>query len=421
MYGLVDCNNFFASCERLFRPELEGKPVVILSNNDGCIISRSNEAKAFGVKMGVPYFEARDIIKKNNIHVFSSNYALYGDISQRVMRTLALFAPEIEIYSIDEAFLHLEGISEEQLPPFTKQLREKVVQWTGMPISIGVAPTKTLAKVANHVAKKYKGYKGVFCMDTEERTSKVLQATTVGDVWGIGRNLKVKLENKGIFTALQLRDINDFTIRKIMGVTGERMVKELRGIPCLGPQSVPTTKNGITTSRSFGKVVETYIEMEEAVATYTTRCAEKLRKQKSAARLISVYLSTNRFKDEEQYRNYQVVELPTPTNNSGELIQYAIKALKMIYRKDLRYKKAGIIVMGLIPEDTVQMDIFDVKDRVKAKKISEVMDRLNARMGFGSIAPAILPTKTSWMMRSEMRSPGYTTKWEDLPVVDAGK
>ena len=417
MYALVDCNNFFASCERLFRPELEGKPIVILSNNDGCVISRSNEAKACGVKMGVPYFEARDIIKQNNIHVFSSNYALYGDLSQRVMRTLAQFAPEIEIYSIDEAFLHLEGIKEEHLEKFCKELREKTVQWTGIPISIGVASTKTLAKVANHVAKKHKGYKGVFCMNSEERIAKVLQATPVGEVWGVGRNLKTKLEANGIFTALQLRDANDFTIRKLMGVTGVRMVKELRGIPCLGTQSVPSTKKGITTSRSFGRAVETYAEMEEAVATYTTNCAAKLRKQKSAARLISVYLSTNRFSDTEQYKNYQVVELPMPTNNTAELIHYAAQALRMIYRKNLKYKKAGVIVMGMIPEDTVQMDIFDTKDRVKSKKVSEVVDRLNAKMGFGSVKPAIIPTSKTWMMRSEMRSPNYTTKWTDIPDV----
>lgn len=423
MYAIVDCNNFFASCERLFRPDLEGKPIVVLSNNDGCIISRSAEAKKLGVKMGVPYFEARALIEHHGVHVFSSNYILYGDLSNRVMQTLHELVEEVEQYSIDEAFLQLPEIHSNDPETFCRSIKATVEQWTGMPVSIGIAPSKTLAKVANRISKKYKGYKGVFILDTPERTEKVLEATPVNEVWGVGRRLTLKLCDYGIYNALQLRNMNDGLARKLMGVTGLRTVQELRGIPCYFDDAVPEVRKGILSSRSFGKAVDNLEDLREAVSTFTARAAVKLRRQGSAASAVGVFVYTDKSKRSWSAHNAGMSSLSTPSDNTGELIRHALSALQGIYEKGVRYKKAGVMFTGIVPRDQVQLNVFDSADHAKQSKLMPVFDRINLKMGPGTLLYAVNgiskegEEKKNWLMRSEKRSPCYTTRWDELMEV----
>ena len=428
--ALVDCNNFYASCERVFRPNLEGKPIVVLSNNDGCVIARSSEAKALNIDMGTPFFKLKPLIRKMGVAVFSSNYALYGDISQRVMASLANLTPDLEIYSIDEAFMNLTGVEKilQQGPDaiiggleaYARLIRAKVKQWTGMPVSIGIAETKTLAKIANRIAKKKPELGGV--MDLRERPDRedILALVEVDDVWGIGSRHAIKLKLHGIKNALQLRDADERWIQKEMTIVGLRMVQELRGIPCLPLELCPSAKKGITSSRSFSRPVTALGELQESVSDYVSRAAEKLRKQNSAAKMLTVYLLTNPFKKDPQYYNSTNIVFPVPTASTPEMIHYAREAIAKIYRSGYRYKKTGVMLTGLIPDDAVQGYFFDTANRGRDTRLMKVVDRINARMGKKTLHFAATGVNPDWQMLREHCSPEYTSDWKEIAVVSAG-
>jgi DNA polymerase V len=352
MFALVDCNNFYASCQRVFEPHLIGKPVVILSNNDGCVIARSNEAKALGVAMGAPAFQFKNIFKEHNVHVFSSNYALYGDMSNRVMNLLATFTPEIEVYSIDEAFLKFQGFEQFNLEEYGLTIKRKVTKGTGIPISVGFAPTKALAKVANKIAKKFPDRtKSVYVIDTEEKRIKALKWTKIEDVWGIGYQHAKRLRALQIKNAYQFTKLHDDWVRKEMSVVGLRLKHELEGKPRLDLET-PTSKKAIATTRSFEKSYQTIEEVAERVATFTAHCAAKLRKQKSQCNMVMVFVKTNRFsQDAPQYSRSIVIKTDYPTDSTIDLNRYAQIGLKAIFKEGYQYKKAGVIVMGLTPNN----------------------------------------------------------------------
>ena len=415
MIALVDCNNFYASCERVFQPHLENKPIVVLSNNDGCVIARSNESKALGVKMGAPAFQMKEIFDKNNVHVFSSNFALYGDLSKRVMTILQGEAPQIEIYSIDEAFLDFTGIIDKKKQAV--DLRNKVKKWTGIPVSVGLAPTKTLAKIANHVAKKHTKH-GVFVLDNNRLIIKVLKRIPVGDVWGVGRRYAEFLSSKGIYTAYDLTLKNDHWVKRNLSINGLRMVKELKGTPCYALESSTSRKKNICTSRSFGRKVKDFDELKEAVASYATGCAMKLRKEKSLAFKVMVFLTTNPFNtSESQYRASQKIMLDVPTNDGVEITKVAISALKKIYKSGFIYKKAGVIVSEIVPDYSRQLSLFDNRDVNKQKKLMDVMDKLNTQMGRDKVRLAVQGFDRKWRLKQERLSPCYTTRLADILTV----
>lgn len=416
VFALVDCNNFYVSCERVFDPKLYGKPVIVLSNNDGCAISRSNEAKAIGIKMGVPVFQIRDLIKANGVQVYSSNYALYGDMSQRVMQTLAEFTPDIEIYSIDEAFLNLAGFTRCDLTDYGHQIRNKTRKWTGIPVSIGIAETKTLAKIANRIAKKSKKASGVLDLTSSPYKDRVLEETKVEDIWGIGPAYNRFLKENGIRNALQLRDADDKLIKQRMGIVGTRLIHELRGIPCYRLEQFPPPKKGITVSRSFKHVIETLNELEEAVAAYVTIGAEKMRKEHSVSGVIMVFVMTNRFKMENQYFNLKTLKLPVSTSDTSELIHYAHLGLKDIYRKGYQYKKVGVMFNDLVTENQIQSNLFDVRDRNRSVKLMKALDNINIEMGSSTLKYAAVGLRQNqgWKTMFEHRSQSYTTNWNQL-------
>lgn len=417
MFGLVDCNNFYASCERVFNPSLKGKPVVVLSNNDGCVIARSNEAKTLGIKMGVPAFQIKHEIKKHNIAVFSSNYTLYGDMSGRVMSTLSTLAPEVEIYSIDEAFLDLSGIKE--LQTLGEEIVYKTSKGTGIPVSLGVAPTKTLAKMANRFAKKYPAYHRVCIIDSEEKRLKALQLTDIGDVWGIGNRQKKKLNAEGIFTAYDFTQKHRSWIRKYMTVVGERTWLELQGESCIDMELIESRKKQICTSRAFGEMQTEYEGIQEAVTAYASICAEKLRRQKSCAVSLMVFIHTNNFRPElpQYYRNY-VVQFPVPTNSTIEIVQYAHKALTLIFRKGYQYKKAGVIITEIVAQDSVQLDLFDFVSREKHKKLMAVVDRLNSGFTSNKLMLASQISTRKWKLKQEKLSGCYTTDINEIITIN---
>lgn len=375
VFALVDCNNFYASCERVFNPKLNGQPVIVLSNNDGCVVARSNEAKALGIGMGVPEFMVREIIRAHKVQVFSSNYALYGDMSQRVMETLQQFCPDLEIYSIDEAFLSLSGFRSKNLAEYAATIRATVKRWTGLPVSIGIAATKTLSKIAGDIAKKTPG--GVFDLLACPDRASVLAKTAVADVWGIGKAHSQFLNGCSIHTALQLSQADDQFIRKQIGIVGLRLVHELRGLSCLELEQAPPPKKGITCARSFGKAITKIQEMEEAVSSYVTRAAEKLRREELAVTNLSVFLHTNQFKEVEQYSNSLTVRLPVATDTTHELITTALHCIRKIWREGYAYKKAGVMFLGLVPSREVQADLFDGTDRTRSKKLMAALDSIN--------------------------------------------
>ncbi|MCX6234639.1 MAG: Y-family DNA polymerase [Bacteroidetes bacterium] len=420
-FALVDCNNFYASCERIFNPHLEGKPLVVLSNNDGCIIARSDEAKKLGVKMGVPAFEIKDVLEKNNIQVFSTNYALYGDISQRVMTILSQFSPAIEIYSIDEAFLDLTNMIGINLQEYGAKIARTVLQWIGIPVTIGIAPTKTLAKAANHLAKEHPNWNGLLDMTSVHDPDVLLQMIPVKDIWGVGPQYAEFLTHHHIITALDLKNSPEKWIRKYMGVVGERTVTELRGIPCFPVDNNPSGKKGICISRSFGKPTDDYDEIEQATSTFIVSAAVKLRKQKSLAQALTVFVMTNRFAKGPQYVNGMTVHLPIATNNTAELIHHTIRALRKIFRKGYQYKKSGVIVTDIIPEQTFQCSLWDDVDRLKQKKLTMIIDSINTSMGKGKVKYAVQGTQRLWKMRQERLSQGFTTNWEELLTIDLDK
>lgn len=414
MFGLIDCNNFYASCERVFNPSLNGKPIVVLSNNDGCVIARSNEAKALGIKMGIPAYQTKDIVKQHDVAVFSSNYVLYGDMSGRVMSMLAELAPEIEVYSIDEAFLNLEGIQD--LQTLGSEIARQVTRGTGIPVSGGIAPTKTLAKVANKFAKKYPAYNRLCIIDTEEKRIKALQLTDIGDVWGIGRRQAAKLEKQGVKTAYDFTLLPGSWVRKNMTVVGERTWKELRGISCIDMESAPPAKKQICTSRSFGKMIEDIDTMAEAIATHASTCAKKLRKQKSYAMSLMVFIHTNNFREDlPQYWKNTVLHLPVPTNDTQEIVHYALAGLKTIFMQGYQYKKAGVIITEIT--EGAQLGLFDSVNREKREKLQQAIDRINGENS-QHVKLAVQGTGRDWKLKQEQLSKRYTTDISEILTIN---
>ncbi|MEN8135453.1 MAG: Y-family DNA polymerase [Thermodesulfobacteriota bacterium] len=415
--ALVDCNNFYASCERLFRPELRDKPIVVLSNNDGCIVARSNEAKALGIAMGAPYFKTKAVIDKHDVQVFSSNYTLYGDLSSRVMATLQELEPEVEIYSIDEAFISLPatGNAEE----YGRLIKAKVAQCVGIPVSVGIAPTKTLAKIANMFAKTDSRYGGVADLIGAGNIDDLLEAVEVGDVWGIGRRSTEKLNRRGIYSARQLRDSDDTWIRKRLTVTGLRTVMELRGIPCVHAASVHATKQSIISSRSFGQPVSTKTDLREAIATHISIAAAKLRAQGSVAGAIQVFFHTNRFKeDAPQYSGNLTLPLPQPSAYTPTLIKYALRGLEQVYKAGYGYNKAGVMLTDMTSGGCQQGELFGPID-IERRPLMDTLDKINRKWGRNTLQFAAAGVKKSWRMRQSFKSPAYTTNWREIPVVRA--
>lgn len=414
MIALVDCNNFYASCERLFQPQLIGKPVVVLSNNDGCVIARSNEAKALGIRMGVPAFQIKELIAAKQVSVFSSNYALYGDISSRVMQILQTAAPEVEIYSIDEAFMHLQEILEKEILAFCVDLRNKIRKWTGIPVSIGVAPTKTLAKVANKYAKKLSSTTGVFILNDRNSIAQILKEVAIGDIWGMGGATSKKLNKIGVYTAADFLALPLPYVRKQFTVTGERTWRELQGEACIELEMVTPVKKNICTSRSFGTMLHDYDTIAEAVANHTASCSAKLRAQNSVAGVVQVFIHTNGFrKDLGQYGSNICMQLPQPSNDAGVLIHTALLGLKKIFVNGYSYKKAGIIVSELSAANAVQGNLFEMVNPRK-KEVGLVLDSLNARFGKQKLRIAAQGFGKTWHLKQEKRSPCYTTRWDNL-------
>lgn len=415
MFALVDCNNFYASCERVFQPQWEGKPVVILSNNDGCVISRSNEAKALGIPMGAPAFQYKDIFAREQVKIFSSNYPLYGDMSSRVMKILERYTPNIEIYSIDEAFLQFKGFDHFDLDIQARKMKQQVVQWTGIPVSVGIAPSKALAKIANKIAKKYaQKTGGVYVMETEEQRVKALKWTSVKDIWGIGRRHAKRLDKEGIKTAYDFTNIPDSWIRKHMSVLELRLKKDLLGLPYIQLDESLPTKKSIATTRSFRTSLRAFWEVEERIATYATTCAEKLRQQKSSCNALLVFLRSNPHKpDATPYRNSCVVTLPYATDSSIILAKYASFGLKNIFKSGIDYKKAGVIVMGLTPTSKKQLNLFHT-DQNKHDNLMQTIDKLHRRFGPHRIKLAHQDLKATWKMRQEHLSPRFTTELNEI-------
>jgi DNA polymerase V len=417
IFALVDCNNFYASCERVFNPRLEGKPVVVLSNNDGCIIARSNEAKALGIKMGEPLFQCEKLVAKHQVQVFSSNFSLYGDMSRRVMDTLALFAPEMEVYSIDEAFLHLTGIAADPAG-YARTIRATVKKWVGIPVSIGVGPTKTLAKAAAKAAKKTPGHEGVF--DITARTEETLAAIEVEDIWGVGRQYARFLRRHGILTALDLRNAADGWVKKHMTVMGLRTVMELRGISCIPLDEGEPPRKTIMCSRSFGRKVYHLGELQEAAAAYTSKAAEKLRQQGSAASSLQVLLIEFPFNDGFPRSHLCSTEIPVPTAYTPDLIRYAKALLTRIYRRGPAYRKVGVMLSGIVPRGQVQLNLFHVsREGKKELALMEAVDDINRCWGRGTLAFAASGFSRPWWMRQTRKSARFTTSWADLPMVKA--
>jgi DNA polymerase V len=422
-FCLVDCNNFYVSCERLFNPKLIEKPVVVLSNNDGCVVARSQEVKDLGIKMGVPVFKIRDEIQKYNIQVYSSNYTLYGDLSGRVMSTLSHFAPDVEIYSIDEAFLDLSGFNQKDLTDYCAEIRRIVLMWVGIPVSIGIGSTKTLAKLANRVAKKSKS--GVFDLSGCNNPDEVLSKIDVGDIWGIGSKYGKWCRSQGIITALDFRNADTEVIRKKMGVVGVRMLMELQGQSCLPLELVSNPKKETCVSRSFPHPVTTITELKEAVAHFVHRAAEKLRIQKQSAQVITVFARTSPFK-EDFYADSATAEFIIPTNNTVEILQIASQLTEIIYRKGQEFKKAGVIMTGLVPEGQIQGNLFespcasmDIEvDRQRSTELMKVIDKLNAQFGRHTLKFASAGVKQPWLTKCSKRSPRYTTCWNELLTVN---
>ena len=415
MYALVDCNNFFVSCERVFRPELEGKPVVVLSNNDGCVVARSNESKAMGIKMCTPFYQVKHFVDEGRLTACSSNYVLYGDLSGRVMSILADAVPKIEIYSIDEAFLHLEGIDPENVPLLCSGLVAKIRKWVGVPVSIGVAPTKTLAKIASHFAKTYKGYKGVCMMDTDAKRLKALELTPIDDVWGIGRKLAPKLMERGVKTALDFVQRPREWVASNMNVTVLKTWEELCGRKCVEEEN-QERRQSICTSRSFADMIEDPNELMLRVSDFAAMCARKLREEGSAASEVTTFMYTNRFRDDlDQYYPSATVRLDVAANSTQEIVRAALKGFRTIFRDGYKYKKAGVTVSGITASDAVQASIFDFDEekRLKHDRISKVMDAFNSSDSLLRLGTQ-RPGHYADGIRSDFRSRLYTTNLDDV-------
>lgn len=415
--ALVDCNNFYVSCERIFRPDLYQVPVVVLSNNDGCVVSRSNEAKALGVRMGQPWFECKALAEEHGILALSSNYALYADMSNRVMQILSDFSPRSEVYSIDECFVDLTGMP--RLREVSYAMRERVGMWTGMPVCVGIGPTKTLAKLANHVAKKHPRSKGVFNYNalTEAQKIKLLTQLPVSEVWGVGRKLTQRLAAHGISTVQDLRAAHTPTLRAEFGVVIEKTQRELQEVACIDFQQEVPDKQQIISSRSFGSAVTALPVLKDALSLFVANACAKLRKQNSQAALIQVFLQTNRFrKDQPQYMPCLAVPLPRPTHDTLEVNRWADALCERMYKPDYAYKKAGIVLSEISPVTHHQADWIE-PEMLSNDKLMQALDGLNQRFGRGAVTVSTQGAYKEWQMKQERKSPDYTTCWEDVPVV----
>jgi DNA polymerase V len=424
MVALIDCNSFYASCEQVFRPDLWGKPVVVLSNNDGCVIAANREAKALTeIPMFEPVFKIREQLKAHKVSVFSSNYAFYGEMSQRVMNILHQFSPHVEVYSIDESFINVKGIISTDLTTYAAQIRDRVYRYTGLPVGVGIAKTKVLAKVANRIAKKFpKQLDTVYVIDTEEKRIKALKWLKVEDVWGIGRKHAKRLNSIGILTAYDFTQLPAGWVRKHMTVVGLRIWDELNGRPRLWIQELPKPKKGIGTAKSFGRPLEDLGLIEEACAYYISEVAEVLRAQKSCANFINVFLHTNRFSlKDPQYANSITITLPVATNDTLRLIAAAKTALYQIYKPGFRYKKVGVCLLGIIPKEYVQGNLF-YPEKKNVQVLMETFDRLNYKYGKAKVYSALCGNrKKEWQLIQEERGPRYTTRWDELAEIQPKK
>lgn len=410
MFALCDCNNFYASAERLFRPELNGKPVIVLSNNDGCVIARSEEAKACGIKMGDPEFLVRDLIKNFGIQVFSSNYVLYGDMSERVMHNLARWFPRLDVYSIDEAFGWLGGVSD--LENYVPSIRASVIRNTGIPVSIGVAPTKTLAKLANKLSKKNGG---VLVLDTDEKIDIAVKDFPVHELWGVGRQYYKKFEQLGILTVGELREMPEMWFKQHMTVMGQRMWNELWGRPAIPLDAVRETTKGVTVSRSFRNYIEHPDILAEALTLYASRLAEKLRKEKLRCLYLQIFLYTNKNReDHPQHFPSHTHKLLLASNSTTDLVGIAVKVSQRLFRFGVKYRKAGVIATGLVPESELQLNVFAPHDSGKKDAVSAVLDKLNLAYGRGTLRMATEGFEKKWRLKHEYLSKGYTTRWVDI-------
>ena len=421
LFALIDCNNFYVSCERLFNPKLEGKPVVVLSNNDGCVVSRSSEAKALGVKMGVPLYQINALVKSAGIVTLSSNYALYGDLSNRIMSILSSFSPHQEIYSIDECFLDFTGIADRLR--LAREIKETIKQCAGVPVCVGIGPSKTLAKLANYKAKTVSDCGGVFDFSalTEGERDRIFATLKAGEVWGIGRKLAQKFEQIGINTVLQLKDSSPELMRKQFSVVIERTVRELRGQSCLDMAEIASARKQIVSSRSFGKNVFELADLEQAVASYMAKAALKLRADKSLAGALEVYIRTNRFAEgSEQYAQTATVTLSHPTDDTMVLMKAASNALRQIYRSGYAYQKAGVSLLDLSNADERQLSLFQTEAvNTRSEKLMKLMDATNSAMGRGTLYLAAEGQNHSWQIKCNFKSPEYTTSWKGLAVARA--
>jgi len=415
-YALVDCNNFYASCERIFDPSLWGRPVIILSNNDGCVVARSQEAKEAGVPFAVPYFKIKDMIRAHNIAVFSSNYALYADISNRVMTTLHSFSPDIEVYSIDEAFLLFRNAGK-NLEELGGEIRRKIYRDIGVPVSVGIAPTKTLAKAASGYAKRNPHTGGVVFLHDKESVDEVLHNMSVVDIWGIGPAYAAKLKNRRVQSAMDFSILDEKWVRKNMTITGLRTLYEVRGYPCIEFEEAPSPKKAILSSRSFGSPIKKLNQLRESLSMYTSRAAEKLRKQKCAAGAITVFVMTNRFRNDPQYSRSLTMELPEATCDTSVLISSAMILLDKIFREGFSYKKAGVMLSDLVSEKNIQKNLFTHTTGKERDHLMKTVDLINNSYGSGKIFYASSGGDKTWRMKREFLSPRYTTRWEDIPLV----
>lgn len=419
MYALVDCNNFFVSCERVFRPDLEGKPVVVLSGNDGCVIARSNEVKALGIKMGVPLFQIRDVVEKEHITCFSTNFSLYGDISTRIMSILSTKTDLLQQYSIDEAFISLDHLTEAEYKPYCEQIVREIRRGIGVPVSIGIAKSKTLAKIASHYAKKYPGYNGACQILTEEQRVKALQGTPVDDVWGIGRRSFKKLNMAGVRTAFDLANMSSEWVANFFTKPGIETWRELNGEDCVNIAMLPE-KQSISMSRTFASGISDRVQLEGEMANFVASCCRKLRNQKSVCQQLIVFATTSRFRtDMNQHYLSAVVTMPTPTNNEQELMNYMLIAFRRYYKKGMPYKQAGVILTQISSSNTVERDMFDSRDREKDARLQEALDKVTSIYGKGHVrfAAQAAGEKKEAVYNVNNLSPRYTTRIGEILTI----
>ncbi|MGB3590125.1 MAG: Y-family DNA polymerase [Nonlabens sp.] len=423
MIALVDCNSFYASCEQVFRPDLKGKPVIVLSNNDGCVIAANKEAKALTeIPMFQPIFKIKNLLDQNGVNYFSSNYTLYSDMSSRVMNTLKMFSPLVEEYSIDESFVDLSHHPEADLRKLGTQIKTTVERNTGIPVGVGIAPTKSLAKLANKFAKKIPGHHDVYVVDCEEKRQHLLRSLKVKDIWGIGKKHALRLQRNNIHTALDFANMPVAWVRKEMTVIGERLWRELNNIPCLEMVEVPDAKQGIGTAKSFGSKLTDYGLIEEACSSYIAEVADLLRQQHSAATFLEVGLQTNNLSDiDQQYRNCIGIQLDSPTNSTIRLTKEALKGLKRIFKPGYRYKKVSVNLLQLVPDDQIQAGLFDEKHKTESSEVTSVIDAMNNKYGKNTLKVATAGNRhKQWELIKEHRSPRYTTQWGELLTIGKG-